>query len=483
MGFCAKVYRTHIEISPYAKDDIPKLEKKWSIYEKPEFRYVPIAYYIEGTTLYIPRGMDLYTLGKMIGTTPAIIDGWTEIRKMQHDYAMKFLPRDKEQVQSINFLTCENQFEKNKTCSQFALNLSTSFGKTYCAINSMLKLGVVTIIITHSKDIRSQWKKEILKFTTIYEDQILEIAELSQLDDVYKSKISPSHDVYLVTHSMLTGFASSYENGWVRIGAIFDNLGIGLKIVDEVHLRFHTTLMIDFFTNVWRSVYLTATHGRSDDREERLFVNAFANTLRFGKEFKMRKHVNYRFVFFNSNPSSAEQRGIRTSRGISSYLYSDYAFRKDEYHTLELVLYKTLDQCLTIEGRTLILTAKIEDMDYLLEQVRKRYPNIPSGVINSHTGEKEAKDVKENARIIISSIKSLGTGSDILKLRNLILTEPFSSKITASQVIGRLREYSKEDETYVYELVNKGFHRILKQIEKRIDVISEKCLTVTQSNV
>lgn len=485
MGFCARVYRTRIEISPYVEGDIKKLERKWSVYIKQEYRYEPVAYTISGTRLIIPRGMDLLALSKLIGNTPVLIDDYTPYAKMRYRYRMKVLPRDKEQVQSINFLLSLDQFEKNRHRSQFALNLSTSFGKTYCAINAMVKMNMRTIIITHTKDIRKQWKSEILKFTTIYENQIREIRELSDLDARERVKFGFEYeeDIFIVTHSMITDFVNQYENGWERLTEFFEIAKIGLKIIDEAHLRFHNTLMIDFYTNTYKSFYLTATHGRSDEKEERLYLNAFANTVRFGESFQMRKHVNYRFVFFNSNPSQIEQKNIRTSRGVSSYLYADYAFGIDEYHTLELVLFKVLDKCLMIEGRTLILVPKIENTEYLLERIQERYPNISSGVINSKHTEKECKKVKEESRIIISTIKSLGTGSDIKKLRNLILSEPFSSKITANQVIGRLREYSSEEDTYVYELVNKGFKSIMKQVSRRITVIKKKCKTVTQSTI
>ena len=242
-------------------------------------------------------------------------------------------------------------------------------------------------------------------------------------------------------------------------------------------------MLIDFFSNVPRNYYLTATFGRSDVTEQRIFNQAFGNAVRYGEELNSRKHINYQFVFFNSNPSQIQQRSIKTNYGVSSYRYADYAFKTDEFKTLESVMYQVLDTCLLREGRTLIVVPKIENTEYLSEKLKERYPSKKVGSVNSKKSDDDNLDIKENYDIIISTVKSLGTGSDIKKLRNLIIAEPHSSKIISKQLIGRLREYSSTEDTYAYELTDAGFSSIMRMIGRRLPEIKKKCKTVTQNRV
>lgn len=471
------IYNTHIEISPYKLGDIPDLEKRWSVWDNTTKSYKPIAYYIEKNTMLLPRGSNLYVLNKMTGTQAVNIPNNKNYALMKYNYIMKMTARDNEQVQSINFLLSENQFERNRNKSQLSLNLPTEYGKTYCAINAMCSLGMRSIIITHKKAIRDQWISEILKFTTMDANRIKNILAVEDLENFYLDK-DTDYDVYIVTHSLITTYANKYS--WDRVTTIFENLGIGLKIIDEVHLCFKNTLMIDFFTNVYKNFYLTATHGRSNDNEMKIFTRAFSSSIRFGDNLNVNKHTIYIFRFFNSYPSSKDRFSILTSKGVSAYLFADYSFKNDPYKTLELMILKTLEECLAIEGRVLILVPKIENTEYLLKIIKEKYSDISSGAINSKRSKDEISNTKENDRIIVSTIKSLGTGDNIQKLRNLILAEPFSSNITADQVIGRLRKYSDTEYTYVHELVNTGFPDILRQVEKRFATIKKKCLSIKQ---
>lgn len=476
----AKVYNTRIEIAPYHLGDLPKLEKKWSTWIKSEYRYDPIACYYEKETLIIPRGMDLMTLANMIGTSPVFIEDSSEKCSMPHHCSMRVPPRDNDQIQAINFILGENQFERNKERHQIALNLGTGIGKTYCAINAMVKMNTKTIIICHNNDIKEQWRKCIFQYTTM-KTGICNISSVESLYDLTSNGKDDIINVFLVTHSLINDFALTH--GWDKVKEFFNTQGIGLKIIDEAHKFFRNTMMIDFHSNIDKNLYLTATMGRSDASEQKIFRNAFSNTIRYGKEVVTRKHVEYYFVTYDSYPSQYDKKSIRNGHGVQSYLFADYAFNKDTYHTLESVLFKILDKCLTIEGRVLIVVPKIENTEYLLEKIKDRYPNISSGLSNSKMKKSDNQYVKDNCRIIVSTIKSLGTGSDIKDLRNLIIAEPHSSKLTSDQLIGRLREYSSKDDTYVWELVDVGFPLITSMIDRRMSVINRKCKSVKKIKI
>ena len=138
-----------------------------------------------------------------------------------------------------------------------------------------------------------------------------------------------------------------------------------------------------------RNYYLTATFERSDQKETQLFKRVFANTLTFGGDLERRKHTIYNFILFNSNPSYSDQMSIRTMRGVSSYLYADYAFKKDEDHSIMIALMKVMEECMRVEGKTLVVVPKIENIEMLMDVFTRKYPDKKVGAIYSKKSTKE----------------------------------------------------------------------------------------------
>ena len=95
-----------------------------------------------------------------------------------------------------------------------------------------------------------------------------------------------------------------------------------------------------------------------------------------------------------------------------------------------------------------------------------------------HSDEEKARiDVVD---IISSTPKSLGTGSDISGLRFMIMTEPYSSSVSANQISGRLREYAPDAYTFYIELVDIGFPKVLDMYKKRLKIFKKKCVSVNE---
>ena len=468
------VYSTRIEVTPYEEGDCPEIEKMCSYYDPATYSRVPAGYCITDNKIIIPRGFSLQKLSKITGNNPTFCKNYNSVAKMKYQYEMKTPPKDDYQKQAIRFLLSEGEFEKNKKYTQFSLNLATGLGKTYCTIHSLLKIGERCIIILHQEKIKKQWISELENKTTVDMNRVCNITGQDKMKKIIDG--DNDYDIYLVNHQSITSFASKY--GWDKVTELFESMDVGVKVIDEAHLCFKNILYIDFFTNIPKNFYLTATFDRSDQKEVPLFKRTFANTVRFGEEIHKRKHVIYNMIFFNSNPSPKEQYSIRTQRGVSSYLYADYAFKKDIYHTLEGALFKVLDKCIKEEGRIAIVVPKIENVNYLKDVISKKYFRFSVGTIISKNTEEENERVKRECDIIITTIKSIGVGSDINKLRCLIVAEPHSSKNTSDQLIGRLREYSEDKDTYVYELIDSGFNLLLNMVGRRYSRIEKKCKEV-----
>ena len=66
---------------------------------------------------------------------------------------------------------------------------------------------------------------------------------------------------------------------------------------------------------------------------------------------------------------------------------------------------------------------------------------------------KDEKEEELKKDIIVTTIKSCGTGKDIPGLRALISADPLASKLGSRQLVGRLRPYSEILDTYFFDIV------------------------------
>ena len=108
--------------------------------------------------------------------------------------------------------------------------------------------------------------------------------------------------IYLCSHGTLRSFGDRY--GWDKVYQLFETLGIGMKFFDECHTNYDNMLMIDFFTNVYKTFYVTATPGRSDWKENHIFQISLKNVPAIDLfDENNDPHTSYVAIKWNSNPS------------------------------------------------------------------------------------------------------------------------------------------------------------------------------------
>ena len=325
---------------------------------------------------------------------------------------------------------------------------------TYCVAYSSTKLGIKTIIITPNEMLKNQWINTYSKMFEYRPKHLMNIAGSNVIDAIMEDMVNPA-DVYFVNHQTLRSYLM--QHGGYQFHQFFKKLNVGIKVYDESHMEFANILMIDFFTNTDRTWYLTATFDRSDKTESKCFKRAFQAVICYGEmESKALtpKHVVYHVVNFDSQISPKNRAKLLAYPGYTSNRYGQYAFELDPndsaYKVIREILLKTKD----IEGKTLIFVPLIENVDTLVSKIKHDFPEKTVGAYHS----KISKDEKESAEkkdIIVSTIKSCGTGRDIKGLRCVICSEPVASKVIAEQMIGRLRPYGDGKDTYFFDCVDR----------------------------
>lgn len=474
-----KVYQSHIEVFPYEEGDCPTLEKMLSKREKVSAKYfitVPVAFHIEEDTLYLPRGINTSLLEEFFHTAPIPVTKADPYLKFKEG-APLLPPLNRMQKEGIEFLTAEGDFSYTGWYSQLGLNLATGDGKTYGSICAILKLKIRAIIITHQDKLKKQWIAAIKTKTTFPEDRLCDISGSHIMEEIMEGKIDA--DIFCVNQQTIASFARKYS--WLDVRKFFQKIKVGIKVIDESHKFFENSLMIDYFSNCYKSIYATATFGRSTTSENAIYKKAYQSLARFGEETlnyeEKRKHIVFTGCYFNSHPEYGMLPNLKVRGYFSSYKYIDYEFEEEPHKVLLKVLRKILDISLeNTDGKILVLSPKIATVEFLADYIED-YTGIKTSIIHSKINKEDIEEAKKS-RILSSTIKSVGEGFDNVGLQVLILLEPVGSSILMDQVIGRLREYAPDKDTYVFYPMDMTIPDIIRLFNKSSKPLEKKCKKV-----
>lgn len=475
-----RIYETRIEIYPYKLGDYPDLERVCSTkYDSVRHRREPLGFhYDENTkTLIVPRGVNVDWLHQLTGSFPTYYHSETEAM-MKYRYKFTAKPRNTSQVMAILFLLSRNTFSRYANYSQLALTVEPGFGKTFCAIAASLERGKRTIIIVHSNQIKEQWLKTLREKTNVKMDRVLELSGSEKMHSLLKKKVDC--DIIITIHDSIEAYISKY--GYDGMQKLMGHLECGTKIIDEAHLYFTSTLMIDFCSNISKNYYLTATFTRSNRLETDLFALVFANTAKYGEELGITRNVIYNFVYYNSNPDEKEIARIKTAYGTNNYRFIEYAIDHDPNSTFLGALFYALSLAKEHPGKILVIVPKIEYCELIARTIQIEYPEDKVGTVHSKHSKEDNLKIQEECDIIVSTLGSLGTGADIPGLRNMIIGELYSSEVTAKQLPKRLRPLENGEDSYCYELVDTGFESILTMVRKKTRFIKKIAKKIKKIN-
>lgn len=468
------VFHTHIEISPYKKGEYFDLEKTLSVWNQvsPKYgKYEPLLYFIENDTIYIPKGVNTDVLERHFNCKVTNNYQPSRCQRMFDKYDIKLGPKDKIQEQSIDFLS-----QNRLPYCQYSLNLETSGGKTYCAIASFTKLNEKTLIIVNREYLSSHWKSEILKFTTIPEERIIQL-DTDKIKKVIEYELEA--DVYIVLHQSLQAYAR--QNSWNDVNEFMSLAGIGIKIYDEAHEFISSSFIIDCFTNVKRTFYLTATLARSQYNENKMFKIMMSSACKFNDAMEEKeKKIHYIPLLYRSEIPIHYVIGMRTkSHGFSSYKFIDSALKNDPSNSFLNALYYALNESVERGNQILIVTPKKESVIQIEKFVRNIVGNSLSigTIFSDNSAEKNLQN--QSCDIISSTIKSCGTGFNPPNLQTIICGEPHTSEIMTHQLKGRLDRFKGED-TYFYDLIDKTIPHMQKIRNLHKDYMSTISKEVTE---
>lgn len=473
-----------IIVNDYEFGESPSLEYNFKIYDPLIHTTVLVGMYYDekNKQLYLPRGIDIsYVMRKLESknTTGAPYEyttvhchGYGRIDNM----LLKYPPRDDRQVEALRFMLCKEKYIRNQSKSQFSVNLPTGAGKTYCSVATIAYSGIKSIIITAQSGILEQWKKSIINYTNLSDTDICKLEGSAMIDRIISGK-SKFIDcpIYMVTHSTLKSYGDSH--GWEAVGKLFEILKIGIKIYDEAHQNFTNMAMIDFFTNVYRTYYVTATPNRSNKDENRvysLYMKSVPSVNLFDENSD--PHTKYIAIRYNSNPRPIDISNCKNAYGLDRMKYINYLMGNENFWMMFDYIFNMIEKQ---GGRALFYIGTNDAILKVRDRIVRHYPEYVDD-IGIYTSLAENKQEERNKRFILSTTKSAGAGEDIKGLKySIVLAEPFKSDVLTKQTLGRTRD----KDTYYLELVDIGFKQTNNYYNAKKPIFNKYALSTKQLDV
>ena len=422
----------------------------------------------EHDVLYFHKGVNIEYLHRLLGDVEIKQDPYDPYKEMNYDFEEVFAPRDEDQEDVINFITGRNP-HKNIDESQIFVVKKGGFGKTFCGGYGAGVLGMKTLIIMHRDSLRSQWLKSLNDMNGYGSKEVYELSSSEELAAIARGELKLDYDIYLMTHATFQAGCNRIHDCEL-IRNITKNLYIGFKIIDEAHLYFRDTLMMDFLFNVKRNLYLTATDGRSSKDEDAIFKHVFSKAVFYRKASIAEKQthpdkwVEYITVDINTHckPNIYKYR-VNGGRGMSAITYGKWVIQYDKKQTHFKVCRDIIKEIYKLEptAKVILFMPLIElctDCAYFLNMELNNDESFEYSLdiktVNSHNSKSQNEYNKHHADVIVTTTQSLGTGSDIKGVTDIINCSPIVSKIVVQQVLWRIRYINKP--CHYYDIVDKS---------------------------
>lgn len=365
-----------------------------------------------------------------------------------------------------------------------------TFMACYCAI----KVGARTLIIAPTTGVKVQWAETLTNMFNVPKERV-------KLINSPKDFFNVSADFAVISQASLASLNKTYD-----LEKIMKANKFGIKIIDEVQMWFHNIVKVESNSNICHNWYLTGTFGRSGDEENTLYQQMFGDFEMFkekdksptlfnrkpGNVYGMKPHMHVKMMWAHSGLSKEEIHAVSNSiryseragkwmrYGISIPAYTELIIPKDgtmtKFLSTVLKVVKMAEQQVTY-GKMLILTATIASVNVISEYVSKMFPDSKVGTINSYNSKATNDKVKAECDILVSTVKSCGTGFDVKGLSKLIVAEQFKSWILTDQVSGRLRRRDDGQDTYMWDIVDADVKQLRAWANARADVLKKKSKT------
>jgi hypothetical protein len=324
---------------------------------------------------------------------------------------------------------------------------------TLIALTAMARLGVRTAINLRGGYV-DRWIPDLKEFFNLGKGELLVIRGRDALLSLINMAVSKDPDldrvkVIIFTSKTIYNYIKEFDldpNNFiyqVRPENLYEILGVGLKIVDELHEDYHLNFKSDIYSNVANGIYLSATLDTKDPFRNRMYNIAHPPDTWLAAEYDAYVEVrakNYTMVDLDS---------VRTTqRGDVKYSHTAYEASILKNPTLRENYCKIIYESFAYEfftespyepGQKAMIFCSTVDMcnvvrDYLLTKtvdltVEVFVAGVPTKILL-------------HSDIVVTTVESAGTAVDVKGLKVVCLTRALDKFEKNEQIKGRLRKMS-----------------------------------------
>lgn len=463
-----------IDIVEPTEEELQALSKVLTVYDDyakypcPLWRGMIIGNRHEGKyTVSIPRFLAKAKITEIFGreNTPVYITDSTSAKRV--DVNVEAEPRSDLQRRALNYL-----FPNNSRYFDYSikvLDLPVGEGKTFLAIKAMAKMGVKANIFVHKITmIDTPWKKDLLSFTDIKEDEIGIIEGADSIEKILKNP--DKYKVFITVHRTFSTMANK-PNFFEYITEVYEKLGIGMNIIDEAHLEMLSCFMISMYTRTKFTLYLTATLGKTDRSEQKMFYKLVPVFASFSSNNMVT--VN-RFITYIPRPYKTIVNGtwhkkFENEKGVKLATYSEYVASNDySYSELRKGIFRAIREVFdenSSDKHVAVILGTLNLIERLIADTKEEFSDLTVG---NFTGmippKKRIEELKSN--IIFSTEKGLNSAIDTT-IDGMILCTSNTSDILLTQLIGRIRMKDPNAEYPVYDIFDTGDPKLADNFSHR----------------
>jgi superfamily II DNA or RNA helicase len=388
----------------------------------------------------------------------------------------QWIPRDY-QIPVIEYLT-----ETNDNRAKL-VGIQTGQGKSLSAMLAIAKIAKRVVIIIKPMYIE-KWVDDINKTFEIDKEDVLVIkgsANLITLIDLAQSGLLDSKFI-IISNKTFQNWISLYEkhrDGIEHFGyttkpeTFFSDLRAGVRLIDEVHMDFHLCFKIDLYTNIERTISLSATLVSNDDFVASMHEIMHPTKTRYALQ-KLNKYINsYNVTYTFKHPDR-----IRTME-YGGITYSHTAFEKsilrqhetlmNYFNLINYVIQIGFLKCIRKKKKVLIFCSTIDMCTALVKHLTRLYPQYN---VKRYVAEDNYQTHLMDSDICVSTLGSSGTAVDIPDLTNVILTVAVDSIQSNIQSLGRLRQLGENDRTEFHFLTCLDVPKHIEYSIRKKDMLS-----------
>lgn len=390
------------------------------------------------------------------------------------DYIDSRSPRDY-QAPIIEYIKEPGKFK--------VVTLDPGRGKTFIALSAIRDLKVRTFFCIKAMYIE-KWVGDAEEAFSFKKGELLVIkgtASLQRLMEIAKAGELEAK-IILCSNVTFQLFIKKYEMFPERLEEMgfpftphefFEQLGVGLRVVDETHEFPHFNMRLDCYSHVPKVLGLSGTLLSDDAFLNRVYETMFPPEMRYNDNdrdvymtvdalFYRMPNADDRVAFMNHAMKSYSHIKFEQSIMKSKRLTQAYVNM-----VCDIVLRRFVE--IRQDGQKMVIYfATVDFCTIATEELKRRHPTLN---VTRYVSDDDYSEMLE-CDIIVSTLKSLGTAIDVPGLRVGLMTDALGSMQANLQCAGRLRrmkDWPDVSPEFLY-LVNGDIQRHVDYHEKKRDI-------------